>query len=336
MNFNCHQAIKEKIAFHAAPEGVAPQLNIAWGVDKGFMFGAAVSMTSVLLNNKHLAIHFHLFTDYIDDAYLSRVQKLAQQFATSITIYLMDAAELKALPSGSAWSYATYFRFIAFEYLSEEIDTLLYIDADVICKGSLLDLSHLALDGHIAAVIRDITDSRDSAAKRLNNEGFTDGYFNAGVIYANLKEWQAQRCLETALEMLMNKNNHFAFLDQDVLNIIFQGKVIFLSRHYDEIYGMKQELKNKDVTRYKESITDKTILIHYIGVTKPWHSWANYPSAEDFKIAYQASPWSDVPLLAAKTPKQFKKKSRHERLQGKIFSSVISYLGYLQAKLKSQ
>lgn len=336
MNFDCHQAIKEKIEFNAAPEGVIPQLNIAWGVDRNFMFGAAVSMTSVLLKNQGLAIHCHLLTDYIDDDYLERVKELTQQHQATITIYLMDAEELKALPSGNAWSYATYFRFIAFEYLSEKIDSLLYIDADVICKGSLNELAHFRLEGHIAGVIRDVVDSRNNAAKRLNNKAFADDYFNAGVIYANLKEWKERHCLETALAMLMDKNNHFAFLDQDVLNIIFQGNVIFLSRNYDEIYGIKQELKNKDITLYKKSITDETILIHYVGVTKPWHSWARYPSAEFFKQVYIVSPWRDVPLLSPKTPKQFKKKSRHERLQGKVFSSIVSYLGYLKAKLKNK
>lgn len=336
MNFDCHQAIKEKIEFNAAPEGVIPQLNIAWGVDQNFMFGAAVSMTSVLLKNKGLAIHCHLLTDYIDDDYLARTKELAQQYQATITVYLMDADELKALPSGNAWSYATYFRFIAFEYLSEKIDSLLYIDADVICKGSLKELSDLALEGHIAVVIRDVADSRQGAAKRLNNNAFANDYFNAGVIYANLKEWKERHCLETALQMLMDKNNHFAFLDQDVLNIIFQGNVIFLSRDYDEIYGIKQELKHRDITLYKKFITDKTVLIHYVGVTKPWHSWANYPSAEYFKKIYLESPWRDVPLLGARTPKQFKKKSRHERLQGKFFTSIISYVGYLNAKLKSK
>lgn len=336
MNFDCRQAIKEKLYYHAAPLTQKPVLNIAYGVDKNFMFGAAISMTSFLLNNQGSAIHFHLFTDYLDAGYQDRIQKLAQQFKTTITIYVMDADGLKILPCGNAWSYATYFRFIAFEYLSEEIDTLLYIDADVICKGALDELNHIDFGAHVAAVIQDVDDSRSYAAKRLNTARFNKEYFNAGVIYANLKEWKAQGFLNSAFEMLMNKNNKFAFLDQDVLNIMFLGKVIFLPRIYDAIYGMKQELKSKDVTKYKDFITDDTILIHYIGVTKPWHSWAVYPSAQYFTLAYQASPWSDVPLLPARTPKQFKKKSRHERLQGKMLASVVSYIGYLIAKLKSK
>ena len=73
MNFDCHQSIKNILDFNQAPSGQQAQLNIAWGVDRNFMFGAAISMTSVLLNNKDLNIHFHLFTDYIDDDYKQRV-----------------------------------------------------------------------------------------------------------------------------------------------------------------------------------------------------------------------------------------------------------------------
>ena len=165
---------------------------------------------------------------------------------------------------------------------------------------------------------------------------FNEQYFNAGVIFANLKEWKEQQFFSKAFSTLLDKTKKFAFLDQDVLNILFLGKTIFLPRIYDAIYGIKQELKSKDLSKYKEYITPETILIHYIGVTKPWNSWANYPSAQFFVEAWKSSPWADVPLLPARTPKQYKKKSRHERLQGKYFASVISYIGYLRAKLQSK
>ncbi|MCW8352893.1 glycosyltransferase family 8 protein, partial [Citrobacter portucalensis] len=210
----------------------------------------------------------------------------------------------------------------------------LYIDADVVCKGSLIELTKIQFEHHVAAVIQDIDDSRSYAATRLNVPEFVEQYFNAGVIFANLKKWKEQQFFAKAFSILLDKTKKFAFLDQDVLNIMFLGKTIFLPRIYDAIYGIKQELKSKDTSRYKEYITNDTILIHYVGVTKPWNSWANYPSAQYFVEAWKASPWATVPLLPARTPKQYKKKSRHERLQGKYFASVISYIGYLREKLK--
>ncbi|HHU0692401.1 glycosyltransferase [Citrobacter sp. Marseille-Q3906] len=330
MNFDCHRSIKKILEFNQAPTEQKTEFNIAWGVDKNFMFGAAISMTSVLLHNRGLNIHFHLFTDYLDDDYQQRIIKLAKQFSTNISIYVMDAEGLKVLPSGHAWSHAMYFRFVAFEYLGEKIESLLYIDADVMCKGSLIELSQIDINQHVAAVVTDVDDSpaRDVTE---NSE-----YFNSGVIYANLKKWKEQNFINAAFDILLDKRNKLSFPDQDVLNIIFLNKVIFLPRKFNAIYGIKQELKSKDLSRYKKYITDDTILIHYVGVTKPWNSWANYPSAQYFVEAWKASPWADVPLLPARTPKQYKKKSRHERLQGKFFASLISYAGYLIQKLKQK
>lgn len=333
MNFDCRQAIKEKIEFRARPEGVTPQLNIAWGVDQNFMFGAGVSMTSILLNNKGLPLHLHLFTDYIDDDFCQRAQKLSNEFSTDITIYLIDAAELKVLPNSHAWSHAMYFRLVAFDYLSEYIDSVLYIDADVMCKGSLTELPMIEFNGRIAAVVPDVD---DSPARIPGTPQYHTDYFNSGVIYANLKEWKNNQYTTKAFDLLAAKNNTFLFPDQDVLNIIFRDKVIILPRIYNSIYGIKQELKSKDLAAYQKYIKSETILIHYVGVTKPWNSWAGYPAAQYFTTAWQQSPWAGLPLIGPKTPKQFKKKSRHERLQGKFCSSVFSYIGYLNAKLKSK
>lgn len=199
MNFDCHQSIKKILDFNQAPSEQQTQLNIAWGVDKNFMFGAAISMTSVLLHNKDLNIHFHLFTDYIDADYQQRIAKLAEQFATNISIYIMDANGLKILPSGNAWSHAMYFRFIAFEYLAEKINSLLYIDADVICKGSLEELTQIELGEYVAAVITDVDDSpaRDIEENR--------DYFNSGVIFANLKKWKEENFINAAFDILLDK-----------------------------------------------------------------------------------------------------------------------------------
>lgn len=328
MCFNCNETIKETFNYPSPPLPDKLELNIAWGVDKNFMFGAVMSMTSVLIHNHNINLHLHLFTDYIDDDYKQKINELAERFSANITVYFMDATALKELPSGNAWSYAMYFRFIAFQYLAEQIDSALYIDADVICKGSLIELSKLDIDKHVAAVVRDVD---DSPARNIKEK---PDYFNSGVIYANLKKWKEGGFIKSAFDILLDKNQKLSFFDQDVLNMLFLGNIIFLPRAYNAIYGVKQELKNKDTSRYKEYITDDTILIHYVGVTKPWNSWANYPSTQYFVEVWKNSPWADVPLLPARTPKQYKKKSRHERLQGKYIASIISYMGYLIEKIK--
>lgn len=123
-----------------------------------FLFGAAVSMQSVVMHNPDLAVKFHLFTDYIDEDYLQRVNAFTSKNANvEVRIYKVSNAFIDIFPSLKQWSYATFFRLVAFQYLSETIENLLYIDADVICKGSLAGLLDINFDGDkFAAVIKDV------------------------------------------------------------------------------------------------------------------------------------------------------------------------------------
>nr|EIL1985285.1 lipopolysaccharide 1,2-glucosyltransferase [Providencia rettgeri] len=57
--------IKEKIEL--GTKGFEADLNIAYGVDKGFLFGSGISMNSIIINNRDLKLKFNLFTDFIDD-----------------------------------------------------------------------------------------------------------------------------------------------------------------------------------------------------------------------------------------------------------------------------
>ena len=53
------------------------RLNIAYGVDKNFLFGACISVTSILENNKNVPLAFHIFSDYSDEDTCKKLNELA-------------------------------------------------------------------------------------------------------------------------------------------------------------------------------------------------------------------------------------------------------------------
>lgn len=305
--------------------------NIAYGVDKNFLLGAAISINSVLINNIDTDFNFHLFTDYIDDEYIQRFQKMITKYNSNIIIYLLDAEELKQLSTSDFWSYATYFRLIAFEYLSTNINSILYLDADVICKGNLKELFQLNLANSFAAVVLDVDNMQQSSATRLKLTDLNGKYFNAGVIYVNLKKWIENDLSKKSLELVRGKTNFgkLKYLDQDVLNILFQTQNIYLSRDYNCIYTLKNELAYHDLSKYKNTITDSTILIHYTGVTKPWHTWGiNYPASQFFFNSYIHSPWKDQPLKIAEKRTELQEKYKHLFLQHKYVHGLLCLIKY--------
>ncbi|QKJ89053.1 UDP-galactose:(Galactosyl) LPS alpha-1,2-galactosyltransferase [Paramixta manurensis] len=315
-----------------------PILDIAYGVDNDFLLGAAISMQSIALHNSDILLRFHIFTDSINDDYLKRVKDFTNSRKnTLVRIYKISDGFNKIFPSARQWSYATFFRFIAFEYLSGECDKVLYLDADVICKGNLYELFEIKFDrNHFVAVVRDIPYMQGKPAIRLNIDNLAGNYFNAGVIFIMLSEWKSRKLSEKAINMLADDPMHVKYkcLDQDILNILFFSHCLFMSGNYNCFYGLDYELKNKDANEYKKTIHEDTKLIHYVGVTKPWHNWTDYPCQKFFNDAFLGSAWCDIPLSNAKGEKQLKLKYRHYRKSGCYISATFSYSRYIFEKLK--
>lgn len=313
-------------------------LHIAYGIDRNFLFGAAVSMQSIVMNNLSLGMVFHLFTDYVDDNYLDRLDLFVRNNQNiQIHVYKVSRGFIDILPSLKQWSYATFFRLIAFQYLSGSIDKVLYIDADVICKGSLNYFLTIELEKNIyAAVIKDVPFMQDKPANRLGIDGLPGNYFNAGVVYLKLEVWKQNDFLKKSIAMLASDPEHkkYKCLDQDILNILFFGHCVFISGDYDCFYGIDYELSNDSDQNYKMIITNDTKLIHYVGVTKPWNNWTNYPCQKFFNDAYKISFWNDISYVPATTESQLYIKYRHEWKKSSYYSAFISFLRYYEKKIK--
>ncbi|EHD19642.1 MULTISPECIES: lipopolysaccharide 3-alpha-galactosyltransferase [Brenneria] len=338
MYFNRKDVILKKINLNESynKEDESPVLNIAYGIDKNFLFGCAISIASILLNNKNMNFVFHVFTDYFEDDNVEKFKELAKNYNTEIIIYIVNCDELKKLPSTKNWSYATYFRFIIADYLYPDITRILYLDADIVCKGSLSALSNYPLDTNFSAVVAE----RDSQwwserSLALGDERIKSGYFNAGFLLINLIQWNRENISENAMNLLSRDDirKKISYLDQDILNLLFVGKTIFLSEDYNQQFSINYELTKNKEKSYSSRIKNSTIFIHYIGPTKPWHEWAAaYPSTHYFMQAKKHSPWRDEPLIKPITVSNFKYCSKHYFYQGKKRYGIFYFIKYLIKK----
>ncbi|MBS4429998.1 lipopolysaccharide 1,2-glucosyltransferase [Pectobacterium punjabense] len=302
-------------------------LNVAYGIDKNYAVGCGISVASILINN-NINFTFHIFSDDFDDEFIKKLNILAGKFKTKIVLYKINSEMLKTLPCTDIWSHAMYFRLLAFSHLSDKISSLLYLDADVICKGSLAQLHKLDTAPHVAAVIRDLPETQKKSANRLKMTALEGKYFNSGVLFVNLTIWNELNLTQKIFDKLRNGEKSIQYPDQDVMNILLHDNVIFLPREYNTIYSIKSELKDPSHQKYKEIIKNTTILIHYTGVTKPWHKWASYPSTVSFQRAFHESPWLTSDLKDATFFVEMKKKYKHLIAQKKYFSGSLSCFLY--------
>lgn len=308
--------------------------NIAYGTDANYQMGAAISIASILENNKKRKRNycFHVFTNTISEEYARRLKLISEQFDAVINIYTIDERILGKLPVSAIWPLSIYYRLLAFDYLSQSMNVLLYLDSDVICKNELTELEELYLGDKFAAVIPDVESTQKRNQQRLNID-FQDKYFNSGVILANLLQWKEKNISDQIFSLIRNEGNNLKYPDQDALNIIFRGRLVYLDRIYNSIYPLKSEFEKKDKSNYKKYITEKTVFIHYTGVTKPWHEWGAYDASSYFRTVYELTPWKNDRYLKAKTKPEYKEEYKHYIYQRSYIKALCSLFLYQKIKI---
>ena len=102
--------------------------------------------------------------------------------------------------------------------------------------------------------------------ERSINLGIKSGrYFNAGVMIINYSKWIDQDIKTKSTQIIKEKKEKLILWDQDVLNIIFDGKF----QNIDQEFNYRMDILNfsdKEIS----SIQNNVYLIHYFGKSKPW------------------------------------------------------------------
>lgn len=310
----------------------ASPLHIAWGVDQNFLFGCGVSITSILLHNKTLRFVFHVFIDAITDEESQRFAQLAESFQTCIQLHIVDCERLKAFPTTKNWSVAMYFRFVIGDYFIGRQEKVLYLDADVVCQGNIGELAAVELGECIAGAVAERDESWWAIrAQSLECAALAQGYFNSGVLLLNITAWEKNHVSGKAMEMLSDSRitRRLSYMDQDILNMILLGKVKYLNKKFNTQFSLNYELK----PHFLSPVNQETVLIHYVGPTKPWHSWACYKSADPFIEAKNASPWRTVALMKPANSNYARYCAKHNFKQRKPMAGVLNYLYYFYLKI---
>ena len=244
-------------------------LNLLYCFDENYNEQAYVSINSIL---KHSNINLSIYIVHKDPKSFEMYEKMLRKNENikSINLYKFKIPNLK-FPNlnNKHVSLATYYRMFIEDYIPSHINFLLYIDPDVICLNDPKNeiskvLNELNKSKNIISA-REVGNENSSAEiyKRLNLKG--SGYFNAGVIFINYKEWSKKNIKDKLIDLMRSNYENIIFWDQDVLNLYFDGDFNRIDK--DLNYNF---IKKFDDKSYIDSISKSILFLHYSGKTKPW------------------------------------------------------------------
>lgn len=174
-------------------------------------------------------------------------------------------------------SVATYFRMFIDNYLPENLESIIYIDSDMICARNpkikfRKELSNLIKSEYTLAAKTEINLNSYSAKEliRLKNKSYfknfwpfdrlpvNEKYFNAGFLIINLEKWRERNVQKKLIETMEVEYENIFMWDQDILNCVINGKYLEL----------KGEL-NFNASKFNK-LSELPYIFHYSGSNKPW------------------------------------------------------------------
>jgi len=235
-----------------------------------------------------------------------RLLKAEFDGCSNIRIRFFDMApyidQYKDLFVYGQFSVETYFRFFLPEVMAE-YDKVLYLDSDVTVMKDVAALFSTDVSGYLAAAVRDIDfagvyasndfpsedtvqPSRQAYARDVLELKDPYSYFQAGVMLMNLAE--IRKTLKTEEMLQVARAHQYLYLDQDVLNMAFQGRIKLIDMRWNVLFDWNhqriQNIFRKAPTAYfKEYMASRQdpFIVHFGGTLKPWHQ-ADCDFATDF------------------------------------------------------
>mgnify|MGYP000985140371 CR=1 FL=1 len=169
----------------------------------------------------------------------------AGRYGCAVRPLEVDIGPVSELATNRTMSHAAYLRMFAIDVLPPDIDRILYLDADLIVRKPLTDLSGLNMEGYAVAACEEPGLNSPDYKTQLGMP-CEQTYFNSGVMLLNLKEMRADGIsLKTLVEVAKTNNRRGICFDQDILNLALGAKLLKLPEEqyncapdvFDQLYG---------------------------------------------------------------------------------------------------
>ncbi len=278
-------------------QGTEDTINIAFISDDGYALPLGVAISSLKRRrDKSRKYSIMIISDGITGEHLDVMLGMK---CKNFDIRYVDArrfASYKGIErprDASHVSTAALYKFNLPDIAASE-DKLLYLDCDIIIKGSLADIYDTDISAGYAAVVKDI--GAEVFPSHYNERlGIShSAYFNSGVMLLNLKRLRDDGIPSKLLEYRLKEKNHY--MDQDAFNVIFRERVKYLPFYCNMALSCWRDRDANELCKYyslpaasSERLFLDAEILHLSAKEKPWKS-CNVIASEIWLYEFMLSP----------------------------------------------
>ena len=193
--------------------------------DKAFNTQALIAISS-LLQNVSSKVNIHIIHKEPETFENIKLRFQSNPNLNNLYIYKFEIDDIAISIDNSHLSEATYYRLFMSKFLSNKIQKLIYLDADIVCINDPINelsniFNELEKENKTLGAREEILDSFNvNKYKRigLNN----DSIFNAGVLIIDYKKWLEQNIDLELFNIFQKRVERIEDYDQEILNLFLK------------------------------------------------------------------------------------------------------------------
>ncbi len=182
------------------------------------------------------------------------------------------------VPTVGRLNRAAYGRLLAVDLLPEDVDRILYLDADLIVREDLspifhVDLGASAIAAAQSATVPHVSNPYGLAAWRSLGLAPDVPYLNSGVLVIDTDRWRQRDLGRAVLDFVTRHRDELHTADQDGFNGVLRGDFARLELRWNQEATLR-EPSHFAYTAFDRDEVDEAInnpaIIHFTGADKPW------------------------------------------------------------------
>lgn len=271
-------------------------MHLLFATNDAYVPHVATTLASIFENNMDMQFVVHIMATEISDDNYKKLKKFVERYHHLLDVKIVNPDDLETdLSICGKWGIFPSLKLYAAE-LYPNVDKILYIDADMICLGSLKPIESVDMtEYYIAASTDEQGAERHKQRLNLPHDAF---YGCAGLVWFNLNKWRKEDVCRKCFNYFNSPANRdiIKWGEQDVLNKVCQGHIYELPIVYNMFSFYWLHHGRNIPIRYRDNMIEhkhNTVIIHYIDSCKPWFKDNHFPLKKYYWQYHQLTPWKN-------------------------------------------
>ena len=301
-------------------------MHLLYVTNDAYVPHVATTLASVFENNKEMHFCVHVLATDISSAKYSRLKDFVNRYGHELDVKVVNTAELEIdLSVCGKWGIFPSLKLYAAD-LYPDIDLMLYMDADMICIGSLKQIEQVDMDNWYVA---ESTDEEGAMKHKERLSMPADAFYGcAGLVYFNLAAWRRDNVRQKCFAYFNDPKNKniIKWGEQDVINKVCMEHIYELPIEFNMFSHYYLHHGRAIPGKYKANFAEHkkhAVIIHYIDTCKPWFKDNRFPLKKYYWKYHALTPWKE---------QRYGYSKMYEGWWNTLKNSIKCYLHYLNIR----